>query len=86
MRARSGGRDGFLQDAQVDGAGIERNDLGGGFAAAAVEEDGAIAGLHPQDAAGVVRLGAGEGGGGPGVRREEEAMHEGKGSSCSRGR
>ncbi len=55
--------DGLLQNVQPDRGGIERGDLGGGFASPPIEEDDAIARLKPQHAAGVVRLGAGQGGG-----------------------
>ncbi len=70
--------DGFVQNAQLDGSGIERGDLGGSFAAVAIEEGDPIARLKAQNVAGVVRLGAGEGGGRPVVRREVETMHDGK--------
>ncbi len=55
--------DGLLQNVQPDRGGIERGDLGGGFASLPIEEDDAIARLKPEHAAGVVRLGAGQGGG-----------------------
>ena len=67
--------DGLLQNVQLDRGGIERGDLGGGFASPPIEEDDAIARLKPQHAAGVVRLGAGQGGGWPIVRRKMETMH-----------
>ena len=53
--------DGFVQNAQLHRGGIERGDLGGGFASAAIEEGDAITRLEAQDAPGMVRLGPGEG-------------------------
>ena len=49
--------DGLLQNVQPDRGGIERGDLGGGFASLPIEEDDAIARLKPEHAAGVVRFG-----------------------------
>ncbi len=71
--------DRLLQNAQANRARIERADLGGGFASAAIEENDPIARRKTKNAAGVVRLGAGQLGGRPVVRREVEAMHEEKG-------
>ena len=70
--------DGFVQNAQHDGRGIERGDLGGAFAALPIEEGDACTRLQAENVAGMVRLGSGECGGRPVVRREVEAVHEGK--------
>ena len=75
MRGRQRRGDGLLQNVQLDRGGIERGDLGGGFASPPVEEDDAIAWLKPQHSAGVVRLGAGQGGGWPIVTRKMKTMH-----------
>ena len=68
--------DGFMQKAQPDGAGIERDDLGGAFATLAIENGHASPGLEAKNVARMMRLGPGEGGGSPVVRREMEAMHQ----------
>jgi hypothetical protein len=51
--------DGLVQNVQPDRGGIERGDLGDGFASPPIEKGDAIARLKPEHAAGVVRLGAG---------------------------
>ena len=60
--------EGLLQNAQLDRS-TEGGDLGGGFASMAIEEGHPIALLKSQYTAGVVRLGAGQGGRWPIVRR-----------------
>jgi len=48
---------------QPDCGGIERGDLGSGFASLPIEEDDAITRLKPEHPAGVMRLGTGQCGG-----------------------
>jgi len=55
--------DGLLQNLQPDCGGIERGDLGSGFASLPIEEDDAITRLKPEHPAGVMRLGTGQCGG-----------------------
>ncbi len=67
----------FVQFPKGDFARMERGDLGGDLAALAVEEDGFVARLKPENGAGVMRFGAGQDRsvGIPLVRRDVEAMH-----------